>query len=110
MADETELGNFKLETDFLLIPIMDNEFDTIDDKFWGQLVCSEITEDISQNLSKPAITDLPPPETPSAPSRFKQSTEEEINKYFGARQTESTKKNTKWGCKIFQGKTIIFLV
>lgn len=51
MADETELGNLKLETDFLLIPIMDNEFDTIDDEFWGQLVCSEITEDISQNLS-----------------------------------------------------------
>lgn len=83
MTDETELGNLKLETDFLLIPIMDNEFDTIDDEFWGQLVCSKITEDISQNLSKLAITDLPPPETPLAPSRFKQSTKEEISKYVG---------------------------
>lgn len=37
MADKTELGNFNLERDFLLMPIMDNEFDTIDDEFWDQL-------------------------------------------------------------------------
>lgn len=50
MADETEFENFKEETDFLLIQIMDNEFVTITDEVLGQLVCSEITEDVSQNL------------------------------------------------------------
>lgn len=44
----------------------------------------------------------PPPPT----KRFKETTEEEIQKLFEARQTNSTKKNTTWGCKMFQGKYI----
>lgn len=72
--------------DFLLITIIDNEFDTIDDEFSGLLVWSKITEDISQNITKHAITDLHPPETPSTHFRFKQSTEE-INKQGQQRKT-----------------------
>lgn len=48
----------------------------------------------------PAITDLLPPETTLAPGRFKHSTEKEMNKYSGARQTVKNK-YTKWGCKYF---------
>lgn len=44
----------------------------------------------------------PPPQT----KRFKETTEEEIQKLFEARQTNSTKKNTTWGCKMFQGNNI----
>ena len=74
-----------------------------------QLSASSVPEDIQNIITQPAITDLPPPETPapgtSSPTkkRFKTTTAEEIDHLFGARHTSSTKRNTAWGMKIFQG-------
>ncbi|XP_069107107.1 uncharacterized protein [Argopecten irradians] len=57
---------------------------------------------MEQELTKPAITDLPPPESPAVPKRFKDTTHEEIANIFESRQSKSTKKNTAWGIRIFQ--------
>ncbi|XP_062594066.1 uncharacterized protein LOC134255555 [Saccostrea cucullata] len=77
------------------------------------MLCSSQLEDITENLSIPALSDLPKPETPAIPlnvlktgNRFKESTDDEVNRLFEARQTPGTKKNTNWGCKMFQDWSI----
>ena len=50
---------------------------------------------------------LPSPEIPAAASgakRFKSVSELELNEFQDARQSTSTKKNTKWGIRLFQGR------
>jgi hypothetical protein len=57
---------------------------------------------------------LPAPETPVtsvtlsensslAPKRFRSITDTELQEFQGARQSKSTKRNTKWGIQLFQG-------
>ena len=50
---------------------------------------------------------LPSPEIPATASgakRFKSVSELELNEFQDARQSTSTKKNTKWGIRLFQGR------
>lgn len=42
--------------------------------------------------------------------RFKTVSEDEIKKFRDSRQTESTKRNTKWGIKIIQGNHFSFKI
>lgn len=42
--------------------------------------------------------------------RFKTVSEDEIKKFRDSRQTESTKRNTKWGVKIIQGNNFSFRI
>ncbi|XP_062585459.1 uncharacterized protein LOC134247142 [Saccostrea cucullata] len=90
----------------------DCDFETIDFQNLDML-CSSQLEDITENLSIPAFSDLPKPETPATPlnvqktgNRFKESTDDDVNRLFEARQTLATKKNTSWGCKLFQDWSI----
>lgn len=65
---------------------------------------SEISE-MCEELEKPALTCLPKPETPAQaaePKRFRSFTENELQEFQDSRQSCSTKKNTKWGIKLFQ--------
>ena len=42
--------------------------------------------------------------------RFKKLSEQEMSTIEQSRQSKATKNNTKWGVKLFQGKTCIVLV
>lgn len=42
--------------------------------------------------------------------RFKTVSEDEIKKFRDSWQTESTKRNTKWGVKIVQGNHFFFII
>ena len=53
------------------------------------------------NVTNPPI--LPDPKPSTSTSRFKKLTETELDNLEAKRQSASTKRNTKWGVKVFQG-------
>ena len=62
---------------------------------------------IERELKVSDMECLPSPETPATASgakRFKSVSELELNEFQDARQSTSTKKNTKWGIRLFQGR------
>lgn len=62
---------------------------------------SEIPE-VCKELEKPTLTCLPKPETPAEKISFLHR--KCLQEFQDSRQSSSTKKNTKWGIKPFQGK------
>lgn len=60
---------------------------------------------MEKEVKIPAYPELPQPETPMVDKnkRFKNVTEEQLKNYHDSHQSSSTKKNTVWGMKIFQG-------
>lgn len=63
-------------------------------------------------LKKSDMEGLPPPQTPVCPpeskpeaKRFRSVSEVELKQFQDARHSKSTKRNTKWGIQLFQGKT-----
>lgn len=64
----------------------------------------ENVNEMKDELLESAFTCLPPPETPAAPKRFKSFTENDLKQFEDARQSKSTKMNTKWAIKLFQGR------
>lgn len=115
-SEDIEYGNFEVVwtdepylTNFLRTDDDDNLLGSMD------FLCSTPSDTtVSQTLdsiaSQPALTDLPPPETPLAlipkPPRFKNVDTSTIDYFEGLTQAKSTKRNTLWGIKILQGSEI----
>lgn len=113
-SEDMEYGNFEVVwtdepylTNFLRTDDDDNLLGSMD------FLCSTPSDTtVSQTLdsiaSQPALTDLPPPETPliPQPSRFKNVDTSTIEYFEGLTQAKSTKRNTLWGIKILQGSEI----
>ncbi|KAJ8303660.1 hypothetical protein KUTeg_018770 [Tegillarca granosa] len=105
---------------FTLYPPVLWEMNSSDDEFLSTINYDELdsiqissigcdTEKLDECLKQPAL-DIPPPELPATVStsepvqkRFKTVSKQEQERLFEARQAPTTKKNTLWGMKIFQG-------
>jgi hypothetical protein len=114
---DIELCNFTLELAYAVLdPLkMDSEDDdllvleTMEESFEsGHAAASSIGQEMAE-MSTPALTDLPPPNTPAQPNvmpkkRFKLISETEIKSMFDSRKAEATIRTTAWGVKMFEGR------
>ena len=87
-------GNFDILTNFLLDDyLFDNENDFFDDELNKALLEIDTTQLYEQT----------PRENNESEKRFHKASDDELQVLFDSRQSKSTKKNTTWGIKIFQG-------
>ena len=111
MDDTASYGQFNVTDENLLenlfIDSDDEDFLTIDEGALASVLSSRDDELMQMELEAPAL-DLPPPEMPAASNgRFSRVTTERMDFLYQAHQAPSTRKNTSWGLKIFQGLHII---
>ena len=111
----SDYGDFGMDYDFLdptntdsvSLEELDQDdefFRTLDLSFLDFLASSKPTATsmvkMEEELKKP---EMPLPSN-SGNSRFATATEDQMKQYEEARHSKSTKSNTKWAIKIFQGK------
>ena len=94
-----EFGDFKVSDnneDFSLF--LDNDLlASLDFPFMASVV---EPDEVDKILKLSEMDGLP---SPGMPARFKSKTEQELQMYEDSRHSVSTKRNTKWGVKLFQG-------
>ena len=108
----SDYGDFSMNVD-LLDPINtgDIHLDQLDDddEFFQTLDMSFLDFLASTTPSNTTMVkmeeELKQPEMSLPTSRFHSVTEEQMKSYEEARQSKSTKSNTKWAIKIFQGSS-----
>ena len=109
---QTQYGTFSMSG--AVVQDLKLEFNDSDDEVLCNLVASDFvavpTNDLQFDADlKLAALDLPRPETPAVQSqrpetsRFSKVTEDELLAFEDAHQSKSTKANTKWAMRIFQG-------
>ena len=94
-SDE-DINSLDCETDNLLSTINIEDLQTL-----TAGVNSNTLVEVDQNTLDEFLKE---PTTEPEKKRFKSVTDEDVENLFAARQAPSTKKNTLWGMKIFQGK------
>ena len=94
-----EFGDFKVSDnneDFSLF--LDNDLlASLDFPFIASVV---EPDEVDKILKLSEMDGLP---SPGMPARFKSKTEQELQAAEDSRHSVSTKRNTKWGVKLFQG-------
>lgn len=99
-----EYGDFNIsENEPELYLLLDNDILASLDLPFMAPVSVEETKEVEAALEISDMEGLPRPGVPAPPKRFKSMTEEQIQMFEDSRQSNSTKRNTKWGVKLFQG-------
>ena len=78
----------------VLGPLFDEEFTDIN--------ASTTTDEALREMAT-ALQEANPVIAPNPPKRFKSLTEEDLLSLQESKQSQSTKRNTKWGVNVFQG-------
>ena len=107
------MASFDLGFDVAAPPeISPEDADILNDIFSQDIVFEEVvmstsTYEAQQELDKAFSEDrkenFAPPKVEISQKRFKSVTESELKELEDKRQSEATKKSTKWGVKLFQG-------
>lgn len=99
-----EYGDFNIsENEPELYLLLDNDILASLDLPFMAPVSVEETKEVEAALEISDMEGLPRPGVPAPPKRFKSMTEEQIQMFEDSRQSNSTKRNTKWGVKLLQG-------
>ena len=107
MEENSEFGNFVIEYDDIdsltdMDQFEDDEelFSTLDMNFLDFLASTKPTATETARMKE----ELKQPEMDLPPTRFHTINEDQMRTLEENRQSKSTKSNTKWATKIFQGR------